>query len=312
MSFSVPDTQALARKYGRTKNQRGVSRCYPAPKLLALLDAATGMIYKAIPLPWRRQERTCFTRLLGLLQSGDLILADRGLIGFPQFALLLKRGLNTLMRLPRDCVVQKRGQASHHLVRPLGKQDLLVRWNKGRKPNWLGIKRFAELPADIQLRQIAFRIVRPGYRTHWAWLITTLTDPAAYPAQDLVNLYARRWQVEVYFRDLKQTLNFKQLTAKSVSGIRKQILGMVLLYNLVRQIIGQAALAMKVNPDRISFKDAMGWLLWARALKPLDLIVRKQRKRPTQPRRIKRFRKRFLHLSQPRQTYLKPPAEFAI
>jgi hypothetical protein len=48
--------------------------------------------------------------------------------------------------------------------------------------------RWAALPATLTLRQVAFRLVRPGFRTTWAWVITTLLDPAKYPAEELVTL----------------------------------------------------------------------------------------------------------------------------
>jgi len=47
-SFLTEDTEELANRYGRAKNQRGTSRSYPVPKLLALLDLTSGMICKVI------------------------------------------------------------------------------------------------------------------------------------------------------------------------------------------------------------------------------------------------------------------------
>ena len=167
-------------------------------------------------------------------------------------------------------------------------------------------RRFAELPGHLELRQIAFRLCRPGYRTTWAWLITTLVDPVRYPAEELIALYARRWQIEVYFRDLKETLGLRTLRARTIAGIRKQVLGMVLLYNLVRSIMGEAARRQQVDPDRLSIKDACNWLLWSPCLMP-RLQVNPARMRPTQPRAVK-GKRRFPRLNQPRHNCLKPPS----
>lgn len=313
MSFLVPDTPELSRRYGKAKNGRGTSLSYPVPKLVALVDGATGLILKVIALPWHRQERACLVRLFQSLIPGDLVLGDRGLTGFVQFALLLQKQLHALMRLPRNQAVRGKGKTHHRLKRRLGRQDLLVQWIKDRRPAWISALRFEQVQGTLCLRQIAFRIVRPGYRTHWAWLITTLTDPVDYPAQELVTLYGKRWQVEVYFRDLKQTLNFKKLSARSIQGIRKQILGMVIIYNMIRSLMQEAAVRQAVAPDRISFKDAVHWLLWAPASAALPrLVVRKKRIRATQPRRIKTCRKRFPHLASPRNKYLLPPSRVCI
>ena len=169
--------------------------------------------------------------------------------------------------------------------------------------------RWLALPQELTLRQIAFRITRPGYRTHWAWIITTLTDPQRYSAEELVQLYAKRWQVEVQFRDLKTTLGLKKLSAKTAAGVRKELLMFVLLYNLVRQVMLESARRQQVDADRISFIDAVRWMLWSSPTEPMPLLrvnpLRLQR--PTQ--KLKSARKRYGQLNQPRECLIKPASE---
>ena len=45
------------------------------------------------------------------------------------------------------------------------------------------------LPQTITVRQVRVRSVRPGFRTQPLVLITTLLDPALWPAETLVALY---------------------------------------------------------------------------------------------------------------------------
>jgi hypothetical protein len=310
MSFLVDDTPALGNHFGRSKNHRGTGQNYPVPKLLALMDHASGMLIKVIALPWARQEATCLTRLLKALMPGDLLLADRGLVGFVPLAYMTRQGLEGLFRLPRRWAVKgkTRAKAAHRLIHRLGKQDLLVQWTRENKPRWLSRRRFAALPEHLELRQIAFRLGRQGFRPTWAYVLTTLTDPVTYPAQELVELYAQRWQVEVYFRDLKQTLGFKKLRARTIAGVRKQIVGLVIAYNLLRHITVKAAHEQQVTPDRISFTDALAWLWWSTSDTLERLVVNPRRRRPTQPR-LTKTRRRFGRLSRPRKTYVKPPSE---
>lgn len=309
MAFSTPDTPKLKDRFGKPRNHKGASPGYPQAKLLALLDASTGLIYKVIALPWARQERACLTRLFKALVKGDLMLADRGLGGFCQFAMMLKAGLHGVVRLARWQVVFGRGKANHKELRRLGKNDRLVTWRKGdRRPTWMSQKRFNELPETLTLRQIGFRIVRPGYRTHWAWVITTLLDPVKYPAEEVARLYTKRWQVEVCFRDLKQTLGMKSLRSRSLEGVRKEIAGFVLLYNLIRGIMAQAARRQGTPADRISFKDVMLWLIFGAGGRP-NFRINRRRQRPTQPRMIKRGRQSFAALKQNRQQLQQPPYE---
>jgi hypothetical protein len=313
-SFLAHDTPELSKAYGKASNQRGQSPGYPMPKLLAALDWATGAIRKIIALPQACNEFTCLSRLFSYLCPTDLVLGDRGLVSFAHIALMLRQALECCMRLSRKMIVRGSGRPAARRHQRLGRQDWLVRWTKPQsRPTWMSRKRWEALPSALILRQIAFRLQRPGFRTQWAWIITTLTDPQRYPAQKLAELYGRRWQVEVYFRDMKKTLKMEHFRAKTVEGVRKEILAFVLLYNLVRRVMSQAAAAQGVTADRISFRDALSWLLWSEPGEPLpELVVNPHRRRATEPRQIKRGRKRHTQLKLPRVHARKPAATAVI
>ena len=305
------DVAPVARRYGKAKNQRGTGRGYPNPKLLALFDLEGGFVQRIIALPWHRQEFTCLARLFKAVARGALLLGDRGLVSFAHLALLLGQGAHGCFRLSRGQVVFGRGRASRRRVRPLGRQDVLVRWQSGQRPGWMSKTRWAALAGqELTLRQIAFRVRRPGFRTHWAWIVTTLCDPVAYPAQELVELYGKRWQVEVCFRDLKRTLDMSPLSAKTLAGTRKEILAFVLLYNLIRGVMGRAATRQGVAANRVSFVDALRWLLWGTpGTPPPALAVNPVRRRSCPPRRVKSKGYQFPPLNAPRSELAKPPCE---
>jgi hypothetical protein len=228
-------------------------------------------------------------------------------MSFAHVALMVAGGLHCCMRLPRWLLVQGHGRTHGRPVKRLGRQDWLVRWTPARRPQWMKPREWKEMPAELILRQIAFRLCRRGFRTQWAWVITTLTDPLQYPAREIIELYERRWQVEVYFRDLKQSLNFRKLSARSIAGVRKEVLAFVLMYNLVRRIMLQAAQQQAVEAERISFIDALRWLLWSEpgeALPPL--VVNPKRYRPTEPRMIKGGRHKYPRLKGHRSTSKRP------
>jgi hypothetical protein len=311
MSFLTEDTPALSKKYGKAKNGKpSTAHGRPTPKLLAVVDLAGGFIHQVIALPWARQERVCLTRLFKACGKNALLLADRGLTGFAQTALMKAAGVEGCFRLPRWQVVKGRGKANLRRVRSLGKQDVLVTWHKSRRVGWMSKRAWKKLPEQQILRQISFRITRRGFRTNWAWIITTLTDAERYPAEELVELYGKRWQIEVYFRDLKRTLKLKQTTAKSVAGVQKELLAFVMLYNLVRHVMNAAAIRQGVEPDRISFVDALRWLLWSEPGEELiDLIVNPKRTRDTQPRMLKHGRRKYARLNKPRHHLIKPASK---
>jgi hypothetical protein len=88
-------------------------------------------------------------------------------------------------------------------------------------------------------------------------LVTTLLDPHSDPAQDLIALYARRWSLELCFRDLKTTLGMKQLRCKFPEMVEKELLAFLVAHNLIRCVMAQAASVHQVPLERISFKGTL-------------------------------------------------------
>lgn len=303
MSVLAPDTPPLRARYGAGSNQHGGSCSYPLPKLLALMDLGSGLIRRVIALPHARTERTCLARLLRHLSAGDLLLCDRGLGSYAHLALMAARGIACCVAVPRWLSVLGPGKGCHRRLRKLGDNDLLVRWTKPRRrPAWMSRRGWKALPAELVLRQVNLRTRRPGFRDQWLRVVTTLTDPAAYPAGEVAALYGRRWQVEVYFRDLKRTLGMHRLRSRTAAGVRKEIAAFVLLYNLVRRVMGRAAAAQGAEPDRVSFTDAARWLLWSAAGDPLPrLVVNPRRVRPAEPRVLKHGRHKYPLMNRPRE-----------
>jgi hypothetical protein len=73
--------------------------------------------------------------------------------------------------------------------------------------------------------------------------VTTLLDPAQYPADELIDLRISRWMIETNLRHLKITLGMDVLKCKTVEGVRKERLMFLLVYNLIRRVM----LARKSN-----------------------------------------------------------------
>ena len=320
-TFTTPDTVELAGKYGKASNQKKTKPGFPIPKLLALMNLASGVITRVIDLPHARGEQTVLARMLRMLSPGDLLLGDRGLVSFAHVALMMRAGLHCLIRLPRCMVVHgrgnggKRGRGSKKRLKRLGRQDLLVQWNKPPqyKLSWMSKYSWRKLPASLQLRQIAFCLHRKGFRSQWVWIITTLDCPVKYTAQSLAELYGKRWDIEVAFRHLKQTLKMTKLSAKTVDGVKKQILAFVMLYNLVRHLMNEAAKKQGVAPDRISFSDALIALLYLAQDEPMPrLRVNPKRERPTEPRARKHGGYCYPVLRQSRAELQRPHARVRI
>lgn len=219
-----------------------------------------------------------------------------------------KKAAKRKRRVLRDRRAGK-SHATHTLIANLGPKDKLVRWVAGKRPPWLGLSRWQAIaPVQLTLRQIEFQICRKGHRAKPMWLLTTLTDAKEYPAEEVVELYGKRWQIEVCFRDLKSSMKMKMMRSRTVKGVEKEVLAFVTMYNLVRRVMEEAAARQGVEPDRISFKDATNWLMHAKVGCAMrKLVVNKKRVRKCPERRLKKIRTKYPPLIKSRNAGSKPP-----
>jgi hypothetical protein len=315
-SFSMPDTPELQRAFGQPATQaKGCG--FPVAHLLALFHAGTGLLLRALAAPLDTHDMARAAEMHPELRAGDVVVADRGLCSFAHLALLARRAVRAVFRVHQAVVVdftpgrphngpgkrRQQGRPRSRWLRRLGPLDQLVEWFKPRqRPVWLSAEEYAALPAALVVRELRYRVERPGFRTREVTLATTLLDAEAYPAGALAELYRQRWQVETNLRHLKQTLKMDVLRCETGEGVLKELTVFALVYNLVRVVMGAAARRQGVAVERISFADALRWLTTAAPGAALpDLVVNPKRAGRVEPRSVKRRRKPYPHFKRSRQ-----------
>ena len=87
--------------------------------------------------------------------------------------------------------------------------------------------------------------------------MTTLLDATQYSAEDIAELYFKRWDVELSFRDLKTTMGMDVLRCQSPEMIRKEILMHFIAYNCIRRLMYEAAEEADIDPRIVSFKGSL-------------------------------------------------------
>ncbi len=86
----------------------------------------------------------------------------------------------------------------------------------------------------LEVREIRVRVGRPGHRTHEVRLWTSLVDARTAPALELAQLYAQRWEHELYFRELKrQVRKTDLLQSHTVETAAQEIAALVLVSALL-------------------------------------------------------------------------------
>jgi DDE family transposase len=133
------------------------------------------------------------------------------------------------------------------------------------------------------VREIWARVERKGWRSQPLRLWTSLLDPKDAPAAELVELYGRRWEQELYFRQLKLQLRRTELLqSHTVETAAQEIALLVLATALVAQ--ERVRVAAGVAPVlKVSFVKLLELLrpLWLFMAIAGDLLSERQRKEIT-------------------------------
>lgn len=308
----LPDTPANQRAYPQSSRQkRGCG--LPVMYVCALMGLAGGGILDVACGAGPGNERSLFRRLWRSLVPGDIVLADAGFGSFVELWSLLRKGVDSVVRLGKR-------KARSGRVRQLGRGDWLVQWARPKKVGaWVAAD---SLPATMLMRIIEFRVRQRGFRTRQIALATTLLDERRYPKRMLMTLYRRRWEMELRLRDIKTTMGLEALRCKTPQGCRKELWMGLLAYNLIRTVMADAARRAGISARRISFAGTLqrlaefgaGNLLWTcpRAgyrmlLEHLtqDRVPRRPNRR--EPRAVKRRPKNYQRLTAPRGQFRECP-----
>jgi hypothetical protein len=181
--------------------------------------------------------------LLAQMPKRALVLADR-LYGCAAFAGPLRAACE---RVGSHFLLRARRDVKPRMIKRLPDGSRLVRvavhppHNRHRILYWL------------ELREIRVRVGRPGARAHALRLWTSLVDVTMAPATDLAQLYAQRWEHELYFREVKRQLRKTDLLqSHTVETAAQEIAAIVLVSALLAAERARAA-GGQVPVLRVSF-----------------------------------------------------------
>ncbi len=181
--------------------------------------------------------------LLAQLPKQALLLADR-LSGCAAFA---AQALRACQRVGSHFLFRARTQIKAPVVKRFKDGSRLVRVPVRKKGQPRVIVEW------LELREIRVQLHRKGYRATELRLWTTLLDPTTAPAQELVELYAQRWEHELFYRELKRQLRKNGLLqAHTVTTAAQEIAALMLAAALLARERDRAA-AGQVPVLRVSF-----------------------------------------------------------
>ena len=251
-AVSMPDTEENQQAYPQPGSQApGVG--FPVARIVVVLSLACGAVFGAALGRLRGKqtsENILFHTLHTHLEWGDVVLADRYYCSYWEITLLGQRGVDVVMRL------HQRRQVDFQHGQRLSREDHVVTWSKPLRPAWMDEITYAGLPDTIEMRELRSQVIQPGFRTRVVLVATTLLDAHAFTKEDLAALYRARWHAELDLRSIKQTLKMDVLRCKTPAMVQKEIWGHLLVYNLIRATMAQAALRHRVLPRQLSLQGA--------------------------------------------------------
>ncbi len=198
-------------------------------------------------------------QLIEPVEAGMLLLFDRGYWSYEWFDELTDKGIFWISRP----VSRMSSEVIRWLVQQEGYSEALI---------FLGGYR-----ADRG--RFAVRLIRWRYRGRWYSYVTNVLDPLQLPGWQVVQLYARRWDIELAFQVIKDFLGLRLLWSAKWEVIGAQVLAGVVAAQLVSLLHKEIAARAQVKWEEVSV-ELLARLapLWQRqGLDPVQIVVEQGR-----------------------------------
>jgi hypothetical protein len=244
--LDVPDSQANARVFGYPGTRFDTHAAFPKVRLVLLIEAGTHLVTNALICPYRMGERRQALRLMRSVESGMLVMWDRGLHSFAMVQATVAKGGHYLGRVPAN--------VKFEVEQTLPDGSYLSWIYPDRKSRKKGATR-------IQVRVIEYTLEQtdPPDSALTYRLITSLLDPQQFPALVLAQQYHQRWEVENTIDEVKTHLLGRKIPIRSLKPreVVQEVYGLLLGHWVVRSLMVQAAQLEGISPLRLSFTGTL-------------------------------------------------------
>lgn len=254
-SMRLSHTPALVAAYPPGSNKHGDAH-WPVIRILMAHHLGSGLAARPCWGPMYGEqavsEQALAKQILPRLPKDGVVMGD---INFGVFSVAWDAQQSHHPVLLRVQEARARKMAGGFL--PPANSERRVAWRPSRDEQ----RAHPELPTDAVVRGrllVAHVEGKDGERIR-LYLFTTLEEPR----EVLVEVYRRRWDIELDIRSLKQTLRLHSLTSKSPAMAEKELLLGIAGYNLVRSVQMQAARLANLEPKRLSFSRVQAVVMTA-------------------------------------------------
>lgn len=244
-SLRLPFSETLQQCYPAGSNQLGQSH-WPLLRVLVAHDLKTGLAMRPQWGPASGKHAVSEQGLLDLaidhLPAASLAVGDCNFGVFSVAYASTQRNHLVLLRLTAERARRLAGGPLHDGI------DRPITWTPTRADR----RSRPDLPEDACVHgRLVVCLVQPSNQAE-PFLLAVFTTWAAAP-QQILEIYAQRWNIETDLRSLKGTLHLEQLRCTSPEMVAKELDLAMAAYNLVRAIVYLAAQKTGLPPRAFSF-----------------------------------------------------------
>lgn len=250
---------------------------YPIVRVVVLMALRSHLLAGVSFGPYSSGEITYAKALWGEIPDNSLTIEDRGYLDATSLWSIAANGTT------RHWLTRAKSTTKWSVIENLGPGDDLVEMTISENAR----KKDPSLPLTWRVRAIRYQ--RKGFQPQT--LLTSMIDSKAYPAEEIIPLYHERWELELGYDEMKSEMleNEETIRSKTVEGVKQELWGLFLAYNLVRLEMERIADEAGVEPTRISFVAALRFIqdemLWCAVASPGSIPKKLQRLRT----QLKRF-----------------------
>lgn len=254
-SMRLPHTPALEKAYPAGSNKHGEAH-WPVIRVLTAHHLSSGLAVRPCWGPMYGSgavsEQGLAEQIMERLPPEAVLMDDRNFGVFSVAWAAQQKGHGVLSRMTEARARKIAGQ-----VLPPAGSERRVEWRPSRDDR----RAHPEIPAHavVRGRLIVAHVEGQDGKRFKLYLFTHLEQPR----EMLVELYRRRWDIELDIRSLKQTLRMHSLSAKTPEMAEKELLLAIAGYNLVRSVQMQAARQANLEPRRLSFSRVQAVVMTA-------------------------------------------------
>ena len=206
--------QLMARSLDWAKHRRrkAAAKCHVRLNLQSFLPACV-IVGSAAESDCARARELCAN-----IHAGEIAIFDKAYLDFDHLADLSLRQVFWVTRAKDNLQCRVRRKWQEGRCGNLLRDDLIALTSPAAKKYPAALRRVAALvEVDGQLREMVF-----------------LTNNFTWSAQTIADLYRCRWSIEVFFKELKQTLQLVDFLGHNANAVRWQVWTALLAYLLLR------------------------------------------------------------------------------